>query len=145
MSSDLPAVPGERDEARDPIAAIQARLRKYPHARTDSTAERVVVYPTTPTGFEVDFQIHMGRYRVHCLGWHEEFPSSEEALNCFGFALSSACRLKLSSRGGMAYRWQLQYRRDSQWVGDSEVGLWFFPFWRSLEVTYLQNNLLEAT
>jgi len=144
MNSDFRVIPGELDEPRDPIAEIQARLRKYPQARTHITADSAIVFPTSPTGFEVGFRVGAGTYRVHCWGWHEEFTSSEEALDCFGFALSKACRLKVSTRGGMAYRWELQAEREGRWVGDSVVGLWFFPFWRRLQVTYLQNNLLEA-
>ena len=144
MSSDLHAVPGGLDVPDDPIAEIQARLRKYPQARVEIATDRVIVYPTGPKGFEVGFRIRARRYHVHCSGWHEEFDTSVEALNCFGFALSSACRLKVTSRGRMAYRWELQYHRDGHWVADSVVGLWFFPFWRPAEVTYLQNDLLEA-
>ena len=144
MSSDLHVVPGGLDVPDDPIAEIQARLRKYPQARAEIATDRVIVYPRNPRGFEVRFRIRAGRYHVHCWGWHEEFASSAEALNCFAFALSSACRLKVFYRGRMAYRWELQYHRDGRWVADSVVGLWFFPFWRSVEIAYLQNDLLEA-
>jgi hypothetical protein len=30
------------------------------------------------------------------------------------------------------------------WAGESEVGLFLFPFWGHKEVVYLQNRLLEA-
>ncbi len=145
MTSKLHLVQGEAAYSGDPIAAIQAKLRKYPQARVESSPTRVTVFPLDATGFEVSFTLRPPGCLVSCEGWHEEFTDAESALACFAFALSPAARLRVTRRGGFSYRWQLQARTNGgEWAGDSEVGLWLFPFWARREVVYLQNRLLEA-
>jgi hypothetical protein len=144
MTDELRVIPGGLDEPEDPIAAIQATLRKYPQAQVELSAKKVVVLPTESTGFAVTFEDLGGRYRVSCAGWHEDFKSSASASDRFALGLSSACRIKVWRRGGMAHRWQLEVRMRGQWVADGVVGLRIFPFWRRAEIIYLQNHLLEA-
>jgi hypothetical protein len=144
MTPELTSISGDLNEQRDPIAAIQAKLRKYPQARADISRRRVVVHPPDESGFEVCFHDLGGRYQVFCGGWHEEFTDAEAALNCFAFSLSTACRLKVWRRGGVDYRWQLEALEAGRWIADGVVGLLLFPFWRRREVLYLQNRLLEA-
>jgi len=145
MPTRLQLVQGATPHLGDPIAAVQVILRKYPQARVESSPARVTVYPVDATGFEVSLKIHKSACHVFCEGWHEEFADPESALHCFASALSPASRLRVTRRGGVAYRWELQGRDASgQWVGVSEVGRWLFPFWARKEVVYLQNQLLEA-
>jgi hypothetical protein len=135
---------GPASDDQDPIAAIQARLRRFPQARVEATETRVTVFPLDSTGFTVGFQIHGDRYLVTCDGWHEEFEAQGPALDCFGMALSPAARLRVTQRGTFAYKWQCQILRDGAWCGTTETGLLFFPFWRRRTVVYLQNRLLTA-
>ena len=144
MTPELHAIPGDLDEPEDPIAVIQAKPRRYPQARCEVSARRVLVYPVDSTGFEVAFYDLGGRYRVFYAGWHEEFTDSESALSCSTLGLSTACRLRVWRRGGVEYRWQLEAIKGGGWVADSAVGLLLYPFWRRLEIVYLQNRLLEA-
>ena len=78
-------------------------------------------------------------------GWHETFLDAKEALNCFAFGLSEACRLEVEFRGRMATKWAVQSLNDGSWVTESEVGLIFIPFWRKKRIVYRQNHLLPAT
>ncbi|MBK6779902.1 MAG: hypothetical protein IPG75_10060 [Gemmatimonadetes bacterium] len=145
MTSKLELIQGDAPDLGDPIAAIQAILRKFPQARVESSSTRVTVLPLDASGFRVTFEVRATGCHVACEGWHEEFAAQHPALRCFMFALSPAARLRVTRRGGFSYRWELQGRTDSGvWAGASEVRLWFFPFWAATEVVYLQNRLLEA-
>ena len=95
-----------------------------------------------------DFMTTSSRIRVWddwCREWcataagHEEFALPLEALNCFAFGLSAACRLCVVYRGAMPTKWIVEAQRDGTWVADSETGLILIPFWLPRRVVYLQN------
>ena len=88
-------------------------------------------FRSTSTGFTVNFE-----------GWHEEFTSEDEALNCFAFGLSPNCRLAVVLRGNTEKKWVVESLKDGKWTPDSETGLLLQPFWRSARIEYRQNNLL---
>lgn len=144
MGDDARATSGAPNGSQDPIAEILARLRKYPHADVESGKGSVTVLPIDAEGFEVRFEVQAEGYLVSCLGWHEDFDNVEDAMSCFGFALSTTCRLKVTSRGATAYQWQMQSLVDGQWVEYSVVGLLQFPFWARQKVEFRQNRLLES-
>lgn len=124
------------------IEMIKTKLQNYPQAKYESNDHSVKVFPRNENGFTVSLFLNEGDYTVSFNGWHENFQTAEEALNCFAFGLSSDCRLKEYVRGGFAYKWHLEHKVDSIWVKESETGLFFFPFWRKLEIRYLQNDLI---
>ena len=127
----------------NPIEEIKTRLRKYPHIKYETSASSITVLPESDKGFTVGFEGAPGHYLVSFNGWHEEFTDADEALNCFVFGLSDECRLKEHRRGGFAYRWTVESKQKDEWVADSETGLFLFPFWKRVEVIYLQNNLIS--
>jgi hypothetical protein len=129
----------------DVIAEMKARLAKYPGTRYVETPRSIEVLPQDDAGFPVSLQVTDAGFTVHFAGWHEDFASPEEALNCFAFGLSSACRLRVVYRGSMPTKWIVEAQRDGAWVADSETGLLLVPFWRPRRVVYLQNRLLPAT
>ena len=137
-------VPGDLREAGDPVAVIQAELRRYPQAHAIVAGHQVRVEPQDADGFTVAFTDRRGRYRVDCEGWHAQFRDVREAVGCFTSALSPTCRLKVWRRGGVAYRWDLQAQSDGAWVQISSVSSVVVLFWCRLEVVFLQNRLLEA-
>jgi hypothetical protein len=79
---------------------------------------------------------------VYFAGWHEHFESKADALNCFAFGLSAACRLCVVYRGSTPTKWIVESRKDGSWIQKSETGLLLFPFWRARRIAYLQNRLL---
>jgi hypothetical protein len=131
-------------EQSDPIALIQARLRKYPQARYDASIGGVVVFPIDASGFTVRFRDLGDHFRVECDGWRGEFAAADAAIECFVAALGAGARLHVRRRGRWPYRWQLQFARDGRWESLPEAGRLFFPFWRSSNLVYLQNRFLEA-
>ncbi len=127
------------------VEAILRRLREYPELCTDQTPDSVSVHPVSPTGFTVSLYQHSSGYSVSFEGWHEEFQTEEDALNCFAFGLSDECRLRVLSRGGFDYRWILQFLEDGEWHDESETGLLLFPFWRRREERILQNHSISRS
>lgn len=127
------------------IDDIKTRLSKYPHARYESDASSITVFPHSPDGFAVTLVVNDGNvYTISFQGWHEDFEGEEEALNVFAFGLSYECRLKEYRRGNFAYKWTVEYLDDEgQWQEESTTGLLLFPFWKRSTVRYLQNNLLH--
>lgn len=124
------------------IERILEKLKKYPAVKPLVSEFSVRVPPQRSEGFEVGLEVRDGRFVVSFDGWHEEFESEEEALNCFGFGLSLDCRLRVVRRGGSAYKWTVQSKTETGWADDSEVGLLLVPFWRRREEVILQNDLV---
>jgi hypothetical protein len=144
MAADLDISHRRSQQDSDPIAALQAALRRYPQAHYDLSSDRVVVEPIGADGFRVAFFDLRGRFRVACAGWQADFDDVETAVGCFTSALTTSCRLKVWRRGGRPHRWELQTFREDQWVVVGSVGLLFYAFWRRPELAFLQNRFSEA-
>jgi hypothetical protein len=126
---------------RSAIEAIREKLPRYPELRAAETASSITVQPQQSNGFPVRLDEYSRGFTVSFAGWHEEFDSASEALNCFAFGLSESCRLRVLSRGSFDYRWTVQHFRDGAWHDDSETGLLVFPFWLHRRERYLQNHV----
>ena len=128
----------------DAIGVIKQKLTKYPTTRYTETPTSIEVHPEDPSGFSVGLYVNDDRFIVHFEGWHEHFESQDEALNCFAFGLSEACRLCVVYRGSTPTKWIMEFLREDAWIPDSETGLIFIPFWRARRIFYKQNHLLPA-
>jgi hypothetical protein len=127
------------------IDRIQEKLSRYPGVEMRKSSHSIEVLPPSTDGFAVSLSIGGdGRMVVQFAGWHEDFEEEDDALNCFAFGLSDACRLKVESRGSVDYRWTLESRHGDQWREDSATGLLAMPFWRRKRVRYLQNSLITS-
>ena len=125
------------------IEKIKTKLLKYPHVKYESSDSAISAFPTTDKGFTVGLIVNQKVYTVSFNGWHQDFQSEEEALNCFAFGLSNECRLKEYRRGNFAYKWSIESQENEEWIEDSTTGLLLFPFWKKAEVYNLQNNLIN--
>lgn len=128
----------------DTIEKIKERLRDYPDVRYEVGSSSISVLPASNDGFNVGLEVTQNHYTISFNGWHEDFKTEDEALDCFAFGLSAECRLKECRRGNFAYRWTVESRKNGNWVADSETGLFLFPFWGPKEVRYLQNNIITS-
>lgn len=126
----------------DVIDEVKARLAKYPDVRYSESADSIEVQPSDESGFAVGLRVREGGLTVYFDGWHEEFESEKDALNCFAFGLSKACRLCVVYRGPTPVRWYMEAWEDGFWVQDSEVGSLLVPFWRPKRVVHKQNDLI---
>ena len=130
--------------AMSAVEQVRQRLANYPHVRYKAGPAQITILPSGPAGFAISLAEAPGRYTVAFEGWHEEFTSEAEALECLSFGLSDACRLRVERRGAVAYRWTVEARDGDRWREDSTTGLLLFPFWRRRTVEYRQNALIRA-
>ena len=126
------------------IQKIKAKLSAYPDIQYSESADGIVVHPRDRSGFTVGLRITPSGFTVHFEGWHDEFTSEDEALNCFAFGLSPKCRLAIVLRGDTETKWVVEGFENGAWTPDSETGLLLQPFWRSARVEYRQNQVLNA-
>lgn len=126
----------------DPLAKIREYLKARPHLHFEEGDKYISVKASNKEGFDVSFFGDGDEYTVSFDGWHQHFERSdiESALDCFGFGLSGKCRLRVSSRGGVDYKWTLEAFEDGKWVSYSTTSLLFFRFWRKKTVRYLSNS-----
>lgn len=123
------------DQVRDNLKANHSSLRCTEAAGT------IIVHALTPGGFDVSISEEL---IVGYNGWHEQFSTPEEALECFAFGFSDRCRLRVHYCGRRAYKWTVESLEDGRWVEGSTTGLIFIPFWRSRRIEYRQNSPLKG-
>jgi hypothetical protein len=130
------------------IDQVLERLKKYPQLSYRVKGDWITIDAPSPTGFSVS--LALGRsgltrsgFTVLFDGWHEEFTSDADALNCFAFGLSDECRLKVHRRCKFEYRWTVEYSDGNEWKEDGTTGLLVFPFWCRREVIYRQNHVIR--
>lgn len=119
-------------------------LGEYPAVQFQRDGETVEVPPSSPDGFHVSISSERGTRLVSFEGWHEDFDTDEEALNCFMSGLTPSVRLRVTRRGDRDHKWVLEIREGDRWNPAGAVGLIFFPFWRRRRIVTLQNRWLEA-
>jgi len=127
------------------IAEIRQKLLKYPQLRYSASSNHVHIAAPTPTGFSVSIEVDTDSAIVSFDGWHESFTSTREAGECFVMGLSKYCRLKVHMRGHCKYKYTLEYFENDQWLEDSAVGRFFYPFWLKEQITYRQNSVIDLT
>ncbi len=129
----------------DAVDQLVATLAKYPEADIRRAGDSISIQPPGDDGFKVELHVGDDRYTVvFDGGWHEEFDTEEEAVNCVRFGLSSSCRLAVTYRGSTPSSWAVQSRQGSDWKTDSVTGLLIFPFWRRPRAVYKQNDLVPS-
>ena len=126
----------------DVYQEIRKRIKKYPNAVLEE--ERHGLSVTPEDGFTVWVASNEEYYSVGFEGWHEDFDSAEEALECFGWGLSNKCRLKIYNKGSKPYKWVTQSLKNGEWENVSTTGLLFFAFWKKSNVIYKQNSLIHS-
>ena len=126
------------------IQKIKTKLSAYPDVQYSESADAIEVHPRDQSGFTVGLRITPSGFIVNFEGWHEEFTSEDEALDCFAFGLSPKCRLVVVLCGDTETKWVVEGFENDAWTPDSETGLLLQPFWRSARVEYRQNRVLDA-
>ena len=117
-------------------------LRQREGVRFDATPEEVSVPPASPDGFTVSLRAAGHRlFEVRCDGWRETFSRAEDAYDCFAFALSDRCRLRVTYRGRRAVAWQIEKYEYGLWTPGPIVRRRLLPLWRPARTIHLQNHL----
>ncbi len=126
------------------IEKVTRKLAAYSAIQWTSDAHSIRVETPKSGGFSVWLKVNDPGFTVGFDGWHEEFDTEEEALNCFAFGLSDRCRLKVVRRGNFDCSWTVESKSNGEWTEDSTVGLFLVPFWRRKRVEHRQNSLLQV-
>lgn len=127
----------------DAIDQLVAKLASYPEANVTRADNSISIRPPGDAGFTVELLVGADGYTVfYDDGWHAEFDTEDEAINCVGFGLSSSCRLAVTYRGRTPCHWAVQSRLGAEWKTDSVTGLLIFPFWRRPRLVFKQNDLV---
>ena len=116
-------------------------VRRFPALRYQRRALSLHVDPPNPNGFPVAIEVTRDGFVVHLSGWQDAFEEERDALDCFRFAFSPQCRLRVASRGGVDCEWTLEFRDEDGWQSDKSVEKRSFQIWKSKEVRYLHNIL----
>ncbi len=128
----------------NPIAKIADRLKKYPEAEYEVRAKSITVKPCSKSGFPVSFYHNQdGSFTIAFYFWHEEFKDENEALNCFAFGLSTACRLRVTKKGNRSIKWTVESYENGIWQKDSTTGRFNLTFWKKPKYEFLQNDLIR--
>jgi hypothetical protein len=96
---------------------LKEKLSRHPEIPFVEEGNRIEVGPADETGFAVILEETGDDTTVYFEGWHEDFENLEEAVQCFGFGLSEACRLRVTQRGSSPTGWaveSLQMARGSK-------------------------------
>ena len=121
------------------LQLAEDHVRRYPALRYQRRALSLEVDPPNPNGFSVSIEVTKDGFVVRLAGWHEEFEDERDAIECFCFAFSSQCRLRVASRGDTDCEWTLEFRDAEGWVSDKTIEKRSFQIWKPKEVRYLHN------
>jgi hypothetical protein len=123
---------------------ILATLGKYPQVRYEKRENLIRVLPSTREGFAVVIEeVFENHFSVSFDHWHEDFYNLEEAVDTFLLGLSNHSRVKVESKGGVPFRWTVEYLDDTQWRERSSNSVWTHRFLSPATTAYLQNDLLS--
>ena len=125
------------------IQKIINKLQKYPEVKYTNTDDLITVDPKDDKGFSVSLGVGPREFIVSSDFWHEHFDQEDEALDCFSFMLSDACRLKIEYKGEKPKSWTIESFQNGRWTADSTTGLFNFKFWQPTRVEYFQNGLIK--
>ena len=105
----------------------------------------ITIVPEDRGGFTISVRESAGpgrrRYRVSFDRWHAAFETESEALDCVAAGLAGDYRLRVTKRGGSAYRWTLEGYEEGLWRVASTVTRPLHRFWGVREILYLKNRL----
>ena len=130
----------------DTIEKLIDFLRQYPFIKYQHRQDAIRVFPSSEKGFEVALLVRPDESYTVCFEfWHTEFTDEEMAMHAFKNGLSDAFRLRVSSRGGVDYKWSIEFREAGEWIGGSTVFIFRYPFWKKKMTRYLQNDYFILT
>lgn len=121
-------------------------LKTIPKARYEFREDAVRVLAPDSNGYEVALLLHPeGGMAVYFASWHMEFRDEQSAIGTFLGGLSDMYCIKVTSRGGVDYRWTILYREPTGWRQGSTIGVFRYPLFQSQQVRYLLNQLLPSS
>ena len=126
------------------IDTIREKLTNYPELSYSVTDNTIRIDPPSVDGFSVWLTEGATAWTVGFDGWHGDFDREEDALDCFAMGLSDACRLEITLRGDVPYKWTLRCKTEDGWEYHSTIGTFLFPFWRRKRIEYRHNDVMKG-
>ena len=128
------------------LQKIISKVHKYHSVRYDIVDNTISLTTPEDKGFGVRFEVGNKEFIVSADQWHTHFDIAEEedALGCFAFLLSDACRLRIEYQKEEPIKWTIQSFENGKWVDDSSTGRFNFRFWQTTRVQYFQNTLIKS-
>jgi len=129
----------------NPFFEIKAKLAKFPQLKLIEGENNLIIYPVDETGFKIEYIDHGENYTVKFEEWEQSFITDEfkSSLNCLGFGLSKFCRLKVYSKKGLDFKWEMESYIDGNWKQNSSKMIPNNKFWQRTKVRILSNNLMQ--
>lgn len=128
------------------IQKLIEKLKPIPGVRYEIRQDAIRVLAPDSNGYEVALlMLPEGGMAVYFAAWHMEFTDENSAVGTFLGGLSDMYCLKVTSGGGVDYRWTILYREPTGWREGSTVVLARHPFFQSQQVRYLLNQLIPSS
>jgi hypothetical protein len=133
----------------NPIDQIRKILTDYPHLKVIDKPNLIAVLSEDENGFDVTFEERKRCFIVSFGQWHEHLKKnnhgSQLSIDLFRFGLSNSCRLKVHSKGGTDYKFELEYLDSlkNEWMKGESLSLSFYPFWKTKQTRFLHNNIIK--
>lgn len=126
------------------IDEIQEYLEKHNIKYEYIKDQKYIHTISDKNGFDVGITVNMENedlYTLNFSSWHEEYSNKQDVLYYFKLGLSNRCRLIVSKKGNLAYKYVAEFlNEDDHWERMSLVCLFFFPFWKKTTKIFLQNK-----
>lgn len=123
------------------LQLAEDHVRNHPSLRYQRRPLSLQVDAPNPNGFPVTLEVTKEGFLVRLGGWHEQFDEERDAFECFQFAFSPHCRLRVASRSGVDCEWTLEFRDSDGWRPDKTVEKKTLKIWKQKETRYLHNIL----
>ncbi len=127
------------------IRLVKQVLDELVDGRFIENRSGVTVPASSPGGFDATFSENFHEYTVRLGDWECHFIRSnlDDAVNCFSYALTHPTRVKIFSRHGVRYKWQLQFREGGEWRNYTACQKFAYPYLGKLTLEYQENRPLE--
>lgn len=125
---------------------VKQLLRKLVACRFIESGSGIIVPAANIGGFDASFSENFHEYTIRCGDWEGHFIKTnlDDALNCFSYALTRPTRVKIYSRHGVRYKWQLQFCEHGTWHNYTTCRKLLYPYLGKLTVEYQENFPVNA-
>jgi len=125
------------------ICKIVKKLNKYPKVVYQVTENSIHLNPTNENGFSIVYKENDDNtFTVSYDKWHDNFTNQDNAISYFILGLTNKCRLKVTQRKLIVYKWTVELYQDGKWLKDKSICKINLKFWILPKVKYLQNNVI---
>ncbi|MGJ1496858.1 hypothetical protein ACR79R_06015 [Sphingobacterium spiritivorum] len=133
-------------EGTELIEIISQELNKYPHITYYcSTLAKLTIKRNSIEGFDIILETGVRENTLYFDSFHFHYENNdretEELFNQIVMAIFGYIRIKVFSKKGHEYKWQLQkLDEEGNWYDDATMSIINLDVFSETEVTYLRNT-----